>query len=68
MMWLWVILGFTFGFAALGFGMEALFGNHDPGAVFPWMFVGLFDAFALGLIGFVIGVAADLLNLWVGWW
>jgi hypothetical protein len=62
MNWLWVLLSSTFGCAALGFLYQAVFGDHDPGAVFPWMFMALIYAAGGAVIGLCGGVIFELVK------
>jgi hypothetical protein len=58
------VLASTLAFAAFGFGLEAMLGDHDPGAVFPWLFVALIEAGAGALVGF-FGSVAILVLRWM---
>lgn len=65
MTWLWILLGCVGVGALSGFSVEAFFGNHDPGAVFPWGFIAILLAISGGLIGLCVGLIVDLIRFMI---
>jgi hypothetical protein len=58
--WFYTVLATTAVCASLGFGYEAIFGDHDPGSVFPWMFMALVYAVGGGIAGLFGSIAFEI--------
>lgn len=64
---LYIIVASAAGMAALGWLFIALFGNHDPGQVFPWGFNALVAAVGFGFVG-LFGSVTIIIAAWLLRW